>query len=213
VPLTEALLHLAVRIRMDLEGYVSQLPPDRAHGVEVTTGTPGTETQWLLLCDLELASGHLQVGDASFIPSTKGELFETQLPPGRYAVEVKVLDYGGDEQRISRLRVLRQGVAAPLPGECIGETWADTGSIGVCDLNLYAAACDGDLERAYAAYETVQQGMDLYGIVVLDAVSGAVMPVVSCGFGDGSFPVYGLDGEDVVGVEVEFIPADFPYPF
>src|SRR5688572_21175777 len=97
---------------MDLLAYLDQ-PGDRSP----ESGVLGLETDWLPFCQIELKSGRLMVGDASFIPSMGYRpLFVTDLPRGVYAVHAKVLDYG-DDRRISRLRVMK----ADLPPATCGE--------------------------------------------------------------------------------------------
>lgn len=194
---------------MDLRAYLEQ-PGDRSP----QSGALGVETDWLPFCQIELKSGRLMVGDASFIPSMGHRpLFVTDLPSGVYAVDAKVLDYG-DDRRISRFRVLKANLPPPTPGECLGATWVDTAKLGICDLEVYLAAAGEDLRQAIEAYEAAYWNLTRPTVVILDASVGAVMPVVRSGFGDGTYPVFALDEVGGrAGIEVLFIPQDMPYPF
>lgn len=177
-------------------------------------GALGQETEWLGFTQLDLSDGKLLICDLGFVPSEDDGLV-VELPPGRYEVRAKVMVYPGD-RRVSRLRLLPAGTAATL-GKQLGETWTDTAQTSICDFtamtrHFEVAKLDDDAfgERLDQARE--EQGK--CGALDLDAAQGAVAPFVDSGFGDGTFPVFALtaDGRRV-GVEIEFIAANEPYPF
>ncbi len=75
-----------------------------------TTGDIGKESQWLDFCQLTVREGKVHVVDASYAADpVEGCMIE--LAPGSYQAQAKIMAYGRDT-RISRLRVVRPGVAA-----------------------------------------------------------------------------------------------------
>lgn len=177
------------------------------------TGTLGSETEWLPFCTLSLQGPQLLVIDADFAPAAEDGIL-VDLPSGRYNVSARVLDYGADK-RVSRLRVAREGASVRL-GDLLGTTWTDTAKTGVCDYHAYLDAWGADNEAAWTIVGPTLENAGTHGIAVLDEARGAVLPFVSSGFGDGEFPVYELLDEASgarVGVQIEFMPPDLPYPF
>jgi hypothetical protein len=150
--------------------------------------------------------------DPSFAPFERHGLL-IDLPVGEYEVVAKVMDYV-TEKRVSRLRVLRVSSEPQVGGE-IGKTWSDTARIGACDYEAYKRAWGDDDDRAWTIVgPTLEQ--DPTGVAVLDQDSGAILPFVESGFGDGEFPVFELRDPTAgvrVGIEVEFIPEGTAYPF
>jgi hypothetical protein len=191
---------------MNLDTYLKEAwtanPPE---------GTPGRETDWLEFCDLVLSSGKLLIADAQFIPSLEDGVL-VELPPGTYTLEARVMDYGSDK-RIARLRALLPGSTVVLR-RLIDKTWTDTAQTGVCDYELFAAAWGAHEQSAWEVIEPVLTSGWTHGVAVLDQTTGAVMPFVGSGFGDGEFPVFELQSDSQrVGVEIEFIKPGTPYPF
>ena len=191
---------------MNLKDYLK-----RPLGEEPEKDSRGTLTDWMDLSDFVLRGPRFLVVDVSFVPSPKDGLL-VEAPPGDYRIQAKVMDYGGD-RRIARLRVFSSG-ACPRLGPQIGETWTDTARTGLCDYEIFSQAWGSDNDAAYAKIEPVLDEAENYGTAVLDEGTGAVMPFVSSGFGDGTFPVHELmEGERRVGFEIQFIAADETYPF
>ena len=176
-----------------------------------TTGDIGKESQWLDFCQLTVREGKVHVVDASYAADpVEGCMIE--LAPGSYQAQAKIMAYGRDT-RISRLRVVRPGVAATVASQ-VGDTGTDTGNIGIYDYDLFARAWGSDNDASWEIISPAIESADTHGIAVLDESVGAVMPFVSSGFGDGSFPVHELQADDVrVGFEVIFIQPDERYPF
>lgn len=176
-------------------------------------GTPanGEPSPWLEFCDLELKGSRVLVVDAQFVPSEKDGLL-IELPAGKYAVQTQVTNFGGD-RRISRLRVLPHGCASQF-GAQIGETWTDTATTGICDFETFAKAWGTDQDGSYQIIEPFLVEGSAFGVAELEVASGAVMPFVQSGFGDGSFAVFELtENGRRTGFEVEFISSDEKYPF
>ena len=175
------------------------------------TPATGEPSPWLEFCKLELKGARMLVVDAQFVPSEKDGLV-VELPAGNYAVQAVVTNFGGD-RRIARLRVRLPG-GDPQLGAQIGETWTDTASTGICDLETFAKAWGTDNEASYRIIEPFLDTGAEFGVAELEAASGAVMPFVNSGFGDGSFAVFELtENGRRTGFEVEFITADEKYPF
>jgi len=166
----------------------------------------GEHIGWTVLGNLPVKSGRVWVGDAAFAPNeADGEVVE--LAPGEYEGRVRWLRFGHDE-RAANLVLVPSG-AAFTRGEQLGTTWADTATQGVCDFNLFQAAIV-DEEEYREAYELQVEfkGSQRF------AYGDAVLLVTSSGFGDGSFKLFELVHEGRrVGIEVEMIGPDEPYPF
>ncbi len=176
-------------------------------------GAVGRETEWLGFTQLDLSDGKLLICDLEFLLIEEDLL--VKLPPGRYEVQAKVMEYPGD-RRVSRLRLLPAGAVVNL-GEQLGETWTDTAVTSVWDSTAMARAWERlgmNDDALHARLEQVRDEQGRCGVLDLDAAQGAVAPFVDSGFGDGTFPVFALtaDGRRV-GVEIEFIAANEPYPF
>jgi len=150
---------------------------------EPEQGSPGKQSDWLEFCEVNLVGPRFLVVDASFVPSAEdGVLIEA--PPGQYEIRAKCIDYGGDV-RISRLRVILKG-KQPKIGPELGKTWTDTATTGWCDYEVFSKAWGDDDDASYAKISGTIEESDDYGIAVLDPGTGAVMPFVSSGFGDGT---------------------------
>jgi hypothetical protein len=178
---------------------------------EPEQGHLGTQSEWLDFCEIGLSGLRFLVVDASFVPSAEDGLL-IEAPPGQYEVQAKCIDYGGDV-RVSRLRVSLKGKQYRLGPE-LGKTWTDTATTGLCDYEVFSRAWGDDDDASYEKISGTNEESGNCGIAVLDAGTGALMPFVSSGFGDGSYQVFELlDGPQRVGFEVEFIPEHSPYPF
>jgi hypothetical protein len=171
---------------------------------------PGNQTGWMDLCSFHLRGSKFLVVDPSFAPS-EADGVVIQASPGEYLAETKVMIFGTD-RRISRLRVHHKHSNGIIGSE-LGKSSADTGQIGICDLEVFRKAWGTDDDAAHAKIEDAVQDSD-FGVVVLNKREGAVMPFVQSGFGDGIFPVFELlEGGSRVGFEVEFIAEGAKYPF
>ncbi|MES1180595.1 MAG: tetratricopeptide repeat protein, partial [Verrucomicrobiota bacterium] len=192
---------------MKLTDYFSK---DRDEFLKLTPET-GEQTDWLDFCELELKGANFLIVDAQFVPSEKDGLL-VALSPAKYSVQGKAINYGGD-RRVSRLRVFQNGSNLRL-GDEIGKTWTDTANTGICDFETFSKAWGNDDDASYKIIEPFFESLNDVGIAVLAAASGAIMPFVHSGFGDGTFSVFELQAEGKrVGFEIEFITDDEKYPF
>jgi hypothetical protein len=160
---------------MDLETYIG----DNEFGLQ-PPAERGVETDWLPLLELDVPSGRLWMGDPCMLHAEDGCCID--VPPGRYAVEAKCLDFGGDKF-ISRLRAYPCGTAVSV-GDEVGETGTDSAAIGVADIVEAEAALAGQGDDVYERLDEQVSGR--CGIVRLD--QGVDVPYVNSGIGDGSGP-------------------------
>lgn len=165
----------------------------------------GTHSDWLLLSEWDFSGESAWLGDASFWSSEEDGL-TIVLEPAQYRVEVRVADYGS-ECRIAGLRAIKAGTTPSL-GTQLGESWADTATQGLCDAASFADAAEEDPENVAEA------AMEVDAAAIIELPDGSPMFVVSCGFGDGEWPVFELvEGGQRVGLQVDFIApgTEFPY--
>jgi hypothetical protein len=178
---------------------------------EVKRGDVGTESSWLEFCNLLVRGNKVHAVDASYAADGQ-EGCMIDLRPGKYHVQVKAMAYGNDV-RMSRLRVIWPG-SEPTAGPEIGQTGTDTGNVGVYDFDIFAKAWGNDNNASWDKISPAIESADMHGIAVLDDATGAIMPFVRSGFGDGTFPVNELlQNGSRVGFEICFMSAGEPYPF
>lgn len=164
----------------------------------------GVHSDWMPLATWTYTGSTVWLGDACFWSSEEDGLL-IPLSPGEYGVDVRVADYGS-EFRIAGLRAVEVG-SSPAIGAELGETWADTATQGFCDAASYTSATEESAEDVSEAATELDAG-------AIQLPSGHTMFVVSCGFGDGEWPVYELlDGNRRVGFQVEFIEPGEEFPF
>jgi len=90
-------------------------------------GITGNESEWKDLCILNLHNEDLLVIDAQFVPHADDGLL-VKMPPGKYFVEVKEMDFAG-EICYSRMRVMLEGKDGVI-GEELGDFFTDTAMVG-----------------------------------------------------------------------------------
>jgi hypothetical protein len=169
----------------------------------------GQFTDWLSFCDFRLESGVVAICDPAFAPPETDMEVSLQLPPGLYAVEGRGVAFGTDH-RVAALRCVRSGSSNLSKGSQIGEVGVDTGRIGLCDVEEFGAAVDQIGEDAFS--ELLDESD--FGAGVITPKEGVIFPFVDSGFGDGTYPVFGLrSGNELVGFEVILIAEDEKYPF
>lgn len=174
-------------------------------------GVKGVETDWMEFTTLPVTSGKILVVDPGFAPEINDGVL-VELPPGTYVLKAKAMQFG-KERRPSRLRVALEGTKSSIGG-VIGEAWADTARIGVCDPEVFEAEWKND-DWAYEQLDRVFS-QTFTGVAVLADGTDAILPYVESGFGDGDFPVHELIEEGTgrrVGVEVEIIAPGATYPW
>lgn len=177
--------------------------------VKVEKGAVGTESSWIPFDELTLTSGKLILLDPIY-GLRDGDGLVVELPSARYGLAARVMDYDGEDKRISRLRIVQD--VAHEKAELLGTTVADVAFTGACDHGALLGSVVGNEEEAEKLAQKVFD-IDDFGKVALSADPEAALHVVSSGFGDGEFPVRELVSESGrVGVEVEFIAPGAPYP-
>lgn len=174
-------------------------------------GASGVESPWLDIASVSLPIGSVHVVDSGCIGDRR-EGFVVDMAAGLYEAKAKAIVYG-HEVRFSRVRLVKSGTE-PVLGTKIGETGTDSGTIALYDLQSLTEA-----ERRDSLFrETVVKALkDLGHNIELFQIAGwpeSSLLVGSCGFGDGTFPVFALlDGPNYTGMEVVFIESSYPYPF
>ena len=172
-------------------------------------GSPGTETEWMHCCGFELKGTRLWVGDLAFVPAEDAGV-SAELPPGKYEIAVMGVAYGEDH-RAARLRVASSDGAL---GAELGTFGTDWGMAGVCDMDRMDGLVERD-EEGYMEWLSEFMGQDFAtpGVAACEPADTKVIYTPS-GFGDGTFTVFELRaGDALVGLEVEFIASETPYPF
>ncbi len=192
---------------MKLRDYFSK----KASAKNEPPAPPGQQTDWLDFCEFVLKGNKVLCVDAQFAPSAEDGLL-VDLSPGKYLLQAKCVDYGGDK-RVARLRLLPKKIVASL-GAQLGETWTDTAKTGVCDYDVFSKAWGTDDDASYEKISPAFETEKPFGKATLDKASSAILPFLDSGFGDGTFPVFELvaDGKRV-GLEIQFIAEGTPYPF
>jgi hypothetical protein len=168
----------------------------------------GLESDWLDLCELDITSGNLAIGDPFYFPNYQAQ---HDVMPGRYAVQAKVFDYGTD-RRVSRLRACRS--TDSFTAQPVKDIPVDSGRVSACDYNVVSAA----VAAAYPSNEDraanyLSLFTDEFGVVTIGAPTTS-MAYIRPGWGNGIYTVYTLVAPDGahVGREVTFI-EDEPYLF
>ena len=168
----------------------------------------GVESDWFDVGPLEVTSGTLFAGDPMMLDQEAGP--RVKVPNGTYQVQVKGIDFKG-HRRTARVRVWLPGKTEPTLGTSRGETFTDSGWIGVCDIASYRKAVPRERAAEYDA--DIDQATDAEGVGILRfeyAGQSFEMALQPSGLGDGTFPVFPLMSRGKpVGIEVEFIPAGF----
>lgn len=168
----------------------------------------GRESPWLRAGELHLASADLWIGDPS-LALTSREGLSIVVRPDRYAVDIRIIDYGLD-RRVSRLRVSSAASQRRSRPVSYGLAWTDTALVGVISQPIpegpRTPAKQEGLDVALAA-------IDFFAMVDVDGAGSATMAVSASGFGDGEFPVSSPEDSLLDGIEVEFIRPSETYPF
>jgi hypothetical protein len=172
-------------------------------------GSLGAETDWMRCCGFELKGSRLWIGDLAFVPAEDAGV-SAELPTGKYEIAVMGVAYGED-RRAARLRVASSDGKL---GAKLGSFGTDWGVAGVCDIDRMDNLVERD-EEGYLEWLGEFMGQDFAtpGVALCEPADTKVVYSPS-GFGDGTFTVFELrtDGQ-LVGLEVEFIEPETPYPF
>lgn len=176
-------------------------------------GGRGVVSDWAALGGLDIPSGRVLIGDYSYLPDV-AECIMAPLPKGCFALSYQTIAFGSDERTAAaRLTLSHEG---PLRrGHVIGETWTDTGKIGICDAVSYPREFARlDVGNRWAEFMVSAEQAAGPGAVRLDPERSINMYFFPSGFGDGTYPVYSLflDGR-LIGLEIEFISEGATSPF
>jgi hypothetical protein len=173
-------------------------------------GTVGVETDWLDVgASVEVTTGALWAGDPYVCNAEDGCV--VKVPAGTYVLQAKGMEFAG-RRRVSRLRVVREGVDNAAPGKRVGETLTDVGLMAVCDIGALDEAVGGD-------YDAFQEGITAHdfkdwGVVRFTVKKPITIAYVASGFGDCDAPVWELRAKGRrgrVGMELEFIPPGYAF--
>jgi len=191
---------------MKLDDYLARPPRSQPKN-----GQGGVASPWLDFCVITLSGTVVHVVDASYTPvESEGCLVE--LARGRYRMHVKLLVFDAD-WRIAQLRAARSD-CRPVRGALIGQTGTDTAKIAVYDYDVVSRDWQDEDHTSWNILNKAMQGGRTHGVAVLDEKSGAVVPFVRSGFGDGTFDVQELRANGArVGFEITFISPSMKYPF
>lgn len=171
-------------------------------------GTVGVESDWLDVgASLEVTTGALWAGDPYVCNAEDGCV--VNVPAGTYVLQAKGMDFAG-RKRVSRLRVVLQGVDQPVVGKTVGETLTDTATMAVCDVAAVDEAIAGENDRFQEL--VVDHNYKDFGVIRFTMAKPIAIPYVATGFGDCDAPVRVLrSGRRVVGMEVEFLPPGYAF--
>jgi hypothetical protein len=164
-----------------------------------TTEDYGPESDWLDLCEVDIVSSQMSIGDPYYFPSTQVVI---DVLPGHYFVQARVRT-SADQHRISGLRAWMSDQVDRV--EPVGDVSVDIGRVMLCD---YPAGRAAHLQRNMDDGEDFSGNFlglfpDQFGAAWLNDV---MMPYVQAGWGDGNYPAYGyLDSAgNGIGCEVVF---------
>lgn len=157
--------------------------------------------------DLTIVSGKLRISDSMIEPDTTFD-----LAPGDYEIWMEIYDYKGDE-RVARMWAVQPG-ATPDNQRQVGDSFADTGTQGMCDAVLFKEACGEMSEDDFMDKFEGEIEPDPHCILQPNPSHLGKMIIVASGFGDGFFLVDSLhQGEDHVGYMLTMIKPGTPHPF
>jgi hypothetical protein len=163
-------------------------------------GKDRIESDWLFAGLFPLIGGRLEICDSLAVPDEDTEGFP--LRPGTYDLHLKVMT-DSIERRISRLRIVSQD-RRYRHAESIRHVSVDGGAVSIFDADP-VAGCDPEV---LMDLEDRIVGMVPQGLTKFFSFGPTSVAMIQSGYGDGSYPVFALrDGEELVGVEVEFLAS------
>ena len=195
---------------MTIQDYLNSAPETPAK-----TGSVGTESDWLHLCDMTLRRQHLQMVEKRILGG-RHEQDSVTIPvqPGRYTVECRVMCYEGD-RRISRMRVWPHATNVTL-GDAAGDISVELGGVAITDIDILAPSVDEHMDEHEDWIDDAlfnESATAPVGVLHWEHADTEI-PFADGGFGDGAYTVSRLmSGEQAVGLEVEFIAPGTEYPF
>jgi hypothetical protein len=167
------------------------------------TGSAGAFTSWLPFLQMHVKGSGLFLTDMRPGPTDDG--LKVALEAGDYRVEVQGFVRGSD-RRCARLRAYLESTEPEL-GQQLGTVSTDLATMGFydpkCFQSLRKQGSQEFFEWGESAFDSSKSS---HGVLVHDLTRSAILPYVSSGFGDGTYPVYELIQRNRrVGFEVEFI--------
>lgn len=122
-----------------------------------------------------------------------------EVPSGRYQVEV-AYDFPEGHKHVAAMRVAPEKSTDLCRGPKLGSLIVDFGQVGICDRDAVEAAFEILGDEQMNKYYDQLDSTELTLIVRLPGQTEMI--VVRPGFGDGSYPVYGI--VDRSGTQVGF---------
>lgn len=159
-----------------------------------------TRLRYTCIGQIEIVS-HISVSDTSYFYD---EAIIVDVRPGQYQVDV-AYSFPEGHQHVASVRVIRRECTEWHRGKKLGLLVVDFGQVGICDRDAVEKAFDGLGDTQMSRYYDQLNSTDLTLVVRLP---GQIeMIVVRPGYGDGSYPIYGIvDGAGaLVGVEISCI--------
>jgi hypothetical protein len=161
-------------------------------------GDERIESDWVGAGSFELIGERLEICDCLAMPDEDTDGF--RLGAGIYDLSLKVMT-DRLERRISRIRVVSQGRQHKV-AEAIRQVEVDGGGVSIFDVDPILG-CDPEV---LMDLEDRIIGTTFNGFAIFYSFGPTRVSMIQSGYGDGSYPVYALrDGEELVGLEVEFI--------
>jgi|GEM_PF-6282198 len=155
---------------------------------------------WYEIGNLLVESGGIEVVDPCCHASVR-----VQTPNGVYAAEARLIDFGGN-LRVSRLRARLETVAAPSRSAKSGTVPVELACVLVADMQaLYAGLTSQEIEESYGL---MCRFAGCPGSMCQLRFESKTIQFAICssGWGDGTYPVYGLNSDgQTIGLEVVFI--------
>ena len=166
-------------------------------------GGMGVFTPWLPFLPMPVKGNGLFLTDMRPGPTEDG--LKVELEPGNYRVEVQGFVRESD-RRCARFRVYLEG-SKPELGQQLGTVATDLATMGFYDPKCFQSLRKQGSEEFFAWGESAfDASKSSHGVLVHDLKRSAILPYVTSGFGDGTYPVYELTQQNRrVGFEVEFI--------
>lgn len=166
-------------------------------------GGKGLFTPWLPFLQMPVKGNGFFLTDMRPGPTEDG--LKVELAPGNYRVEVQGFVRGSD-RRCARFRVYLEG-SKPKLGQQLGTVATDLATMGFYDPKCFQSLRKQGSEEFFAWGESAfDASKSSHGVLVHDLKRSAILPYVTSGFGDGTYPVYELTQLNRrVGFEVEFI--------
>ncbi len=166
----------------------------------VGTAEVGETLGWFSIGAIELTGNRLAIADSPHLPRENSNALA--LAAGSYHGQVELMSFGLD-RRIGRVRILRGGAEFSRFGSKAFDVDVDHAAISFVDLDPVLTCEEVVLDRL--AEKLFEHSFP--DLLRHFSFGPTQVLMVASGFGDGGYPAVPLiDGNEVVGVEVRFIP-------